>query len=132
MSPPPIRPVTLEWSHGASGIRHNCGSRGETLGRPRGVGILAGADSGIPYVVRGFSLHDELYWPVKAGLSPMYFGITASSGSIAKGKFADLVRLNADPLQDIDNTRKIEAVVASGHYLTRAGPDRMLEKLRTE
>lgn len=109
-----------------------------------GVGILAGTDSGIPYVVQGFSLHDELYWLVKAGLSPMealrsatlrpaeYFGITGSSGSIGKGKLADLVLLNADPLQDIANTRKIEAVMAAGHLLTRADLDRMLEKLRAE
>jgi imidazolonepropionase-like amidohydrolase len=118
----------------------------EIVGRMHraGVGILAGTDSGIPYVVQGFSLHDELHWLVKAGLTPMealrsatlrpaeYFGITGSAGAIARGKFADLVLLNADPLQDIANTRKIEAVMAAGHYLARADLDRMLQKLKAD
>ena len=107
-----------------------------------GVRILAGTDSSIPYVIQGFSLHDELGWLVKAGLSPLealrsatirpaeYFDIADTAGSIAKGKFADLVLLNADPLRDIANTRKIEAVVAAGHYLRRAELDEMLETLK--
>ena len=79
---------------------------------------------------------------MKAGLSPLealrsatirpaeYFEIGNSAGSIASGKFADLVLLNADPLRDIANTRKIEAVVAAGHYLSRADLDAMLNRLK--
>jgi hypothetical protein len=107
-----------------------------------GVRILAGTDSSIPYVIQGFSLHDELQWLVKAGLSPLealrsatirpaeYFGIGDSAGSIATGRFADLVVLNADPLRDIANTRKIEAVVVAGHYLSRTDLDAMLNQLK--
>ncbi len=110
--------------------------------RQAGVGILAGTDSSIPYITQGFSLHRELEWLVKAGFSPLealrsatlrpaeYFGITGSAGSIAKGKLADLVLLNADPLADISNAEKIEAVVAAGHYLSRATLDGMLAGLK--
>jgi imidazolonepropionase-like amidohydrolase len=109
-----------------------------------GVGILPGCDTDIPYIVQGFSLHDELEWLVKAGLTPMealqaatirpaeYFGITGWLGAIAEGKVADLVLLNGDPVQDVVNTRKIESVMAGGHYLSRADLDRMLEKLKKE
>jgi len=107
-----------------------------------GVRILAGTDTGIPYVVQGFSLHRELQWLVKAGLTPLealrsaisrpaeYLGIADSTGSIAKGKSAGLVLLNADPLQDIANTQKIESVMAGGRYLSRNDLDGMLEKLK--
>ena len=52
-------------------------------------------------------------------------------GSIEKGKVADLVLLNADPLLDIANTTKIEAVVADGRLYDRAELDKLLENVET-
>ena len=102
-----------------------------------GVGILAGSDVLNPYCYPGFSLHDELEWLVKAGLSPLaalhaatggpalYLGRT-DLGSVEPGKLADLVLLDADPTQDIRNSRRIAAVVNAGKYFDRAALDRML------
>jgi imidazolonepropionase-like amidohydrolase len=93
-----------------------------------GVVILAGTDSGGP----GESLHEELELLVAAGLTPAqalrsatlepvnYLGAAESLGAIEPGKTADLVLLDADPLADIRNTRKIAAVVLDGKYLNRA------------
>jgi imidazolonepropionase-like amidohydrolase len=106
-----------------------------------GVGILAGSDVLNPYCFPGFSLHDELEWLVKAGLSPMaalqaatrnaalFLGREADSGTLAPGKLADLVLLDADPLQDIRNTRRIDSVVANGKLYARQAIVEMLEEV---
>jgi len=103
-----------------------------------GVGILAGSDALNPYCFPGFGLHDELEWLVKAGLSPMsalqaatrnpaqYLGRLPDAGTVEAGKLADLVLLDADPLQDIRNTRAIAAVVANGKLHSREALARML------
>jgi imidazolonepropionase-like amidohydrolase len=88
-----------------------------------GVRILGGTDTGNPYVMPGFSLHDELQLSVKSGLTPLEALQTATIRpaeyfGIAEGKLADLVLLNADPLKDIGNTQKIDSVVAAGRYFT--------------
>jgi imidazolonepropionase-like amidohydrolase len=105
-----------------------------------GVQLLAGTDMAL---YPGFSLHDELGLLVQAGLTPMealqsatrnparYFGLQNSLGSIEKGRLADLVLLDADPLKDIDNTRKIFAVVLNGRLLTRSTLDAMLVEAET-
>jgi imidazolonepropionase-like amidohydrolase len=84
-----------------------------------GVGVLAGTDTGNPYCFPGFSLHDELGCLVQAGLTPMeaiqaatcnaarFMDREKELGTIQPGKLADLVLLDADPLDDIANTRKI-------------------------
>jgi imidazolonepropionase-like amidohydrolase len=96
-----------------------------------GVPILAGSDSGNPFVYPGEALHEELALLVGAGLTPIdalraatlspaqYFGIEATHGTIAVGKVADLVLLDADPLQAITNTRKIAAVMHDGEWMPR-------------
>lgn len=96
-----------------------------------GVGLLAGTDTGDDYVLPGYALHDELELMVQAGLTPLqalrtatlnpakYFGIDAQTGSIARGKRADLVLLEANPLDDIRNTRRIHAVIVRGRILHR-------------
>lgn len=97
-----------------------------------GVELLAGTDNGTPYGITGFSLHDELAMFVRAGLSPMealrtatynpakFFGIQDSLGTIEQGKVADLVLLEANPLEDIRNTQNIAAVVIGGKILKKA------------
>jgi imidazolonepropionase-like amidohydrolase len=104
-----------------------------------GVPFLAGTDTAPAiYVLPGFSLHDELANLVEAGFSPMdalqsatsnpakFFGAESTSGSIESGKIADLVLLSANPLADIHNTRKIEAVIANGRLYDRAALDFLL------
>lgn len=102
-----------------------------------GVPILAGTDVGVPYILPGFSIHDELHLLVQAGLSPLaalqtatrnpaQFLGRANLGTIEPGKIADLVLLDADPLADIRNTRKIAAVVARGRLYDRKALDQML------
>lgn len=98
--------------------------------RRAGVGLLAGSDAGAnEYSVPGFSLHDELLELVDAGLTPMealqtatlnparYLGLTDALGTVELGKIADLVLLEANPLEDIRNTQKIAAVVVNGSML---------------
>lgn len=105
-----------------------------------GVGILAGTDAQNPYSFYGFSLHDELGFLVDAGLSPMqalqaatlnparFFGKEKDLGSVEKGKLADLVLLDANPLVAIANTKKINAVVYRGELFPRTSLDAMLAK----
>lgn len=103
-----------------------------------GVKILAGTDSAAPYLVPGFSLHDELALLVKAGLTPMealqaatrnpaeFLGHLDSQGTVAVGKNADLVLLDSNPLDDIHNTQKIRAVFVRGKLLDRLALDQLL------
>jgi imidazolonepropionase-like amidohydrolase len=104
-----------------------------------GIEFLAGTDTppGV-YVFPGFSLHEELQRFVAAGFTPMealqtatlnpakFLGMDDRLGTIEKGKLADLVLLDANPLEDIRNTQKIAAVVVNGRYLSRADLDEML------
>jgi imidazolonepropionase-like amidohydrolase len=104
-----------------------------------GIPFLAGTDTppGV-YVFPGFSLHEELQRFVAAGFTPMealqtatlnpakFLGMDDRLGTIEKGKLADLVLLDANPLDDIRNTQKIAAVIVNGRYLARADLDKML------
>jgi imidazolonepropionase-like amidohydrolase len=104
----------------------------------RGVGFLAACDGLVP----GFCLHDELEWMTKAGLSPLQALQTATinpasflsrertQGTVAVGKRADLVLLDADPSADIRNTRRITAVIVRGRLLARPELDRVLASHR--
>ena len=111
--------------------------------RRAGVRFLAGSDAPNPYSVPGFGLHDELALLVKAGFTPVealqtatrnpaeFLGQLDSRGTIERGKVADLVLLEANPLTDINNTRKIAAVVVSGRLIMKQHLQQMLNSLET-
>jgi imidazolonepropionase-like amidohydrolase len=91
-----------------------------------GVTLLAGTDTPEPYCPPGFALHDELELLVESGLPPAFalkcatinnaraLKQTNNLGSIEIGKIADMVILNANPLDDIRNTRTIFRVIHGG------------------
>jgi len=102
-----------------------------------GVGLLAGTDLASSLTYPGFSLHDELALLVEAGLTPMDALQTATrnparllkrddAGTIGTGKLADLVLLDANPLDDIRNTQRIQAVIFNGTLLDRRALDGLL------
>ncbi len=105
--------------------------------RARGVRMLVGTDAMNTGVVPGFSAHDELADLVAAGLTP-YEALRAATanaaeflgertrGTIAVGQDADLLLLDADPLKDIANTRRIAGVMLGQRWMARADLDRML------
>jgi imidazolonepropionase-like amidohydrolase len=106
-----------------------------------GVGVLAGTDSAAPELIPGNSLHEELALLTEAGLSPMqalqattrnpadFMGVIQKQGTIEAGKNADLLLLDANPLDDIRNTKKIRALVIHGKLLDRAALDDLLAKV---
>jgi len=106
-----------------------------------GVSLLAGTDSSVPLVVPGFALLDELIYLAKLGLSPyealktstynpaLYLGELDEFGTIEKGKRADLVLLEENPLDDITNTRKIAGTMVRGRWYSRADSDIILENV---
>jgi imidazolonepropionase-like amidohydrolase len=106
-----------------------------------GVKFLAGTDTTNPYCMPGFSLHDELAFLVGAGLSALealqgatyhaaeYLGLLDRYGTVSPGRAADLVVLDANPLEDIHNSSKIHAVILSGKVLHRSELDRQLAEI---
>ena len=106
-----------------------------------GVSILAGTDPPTRDIFPGWSLHDELGLLVKAGLTPMEaiqaatknaaeaLGVPSDYGTVEKGKMADLVLLDANPLVEIGNTGKIAAVILGGRLFEKPSLDHMIEKV---
>jgi imidazolonepropionase-like amidohydrolase len=108
-----------------------------------GVSILAAthAASISPFIFPGASLHDELAALVAAGLTPLaalqaatiaparFANQERNFGSVTVDKLADLVVLDANPLDDISNTRRIHAVIANGRLLDRTELDGITRKV---
>ena len=104
-----------------------------------GVPILASTDASFanPYLFHGFSLLDELDLHVAIGLTPRealytatvapprFFGLADQDGTIAPGRRADLVLLDANPLESLATLRRPQAVIVGGRMLDRATLDKM-------
>jgi adenine deaminase len=96
-----------------------------------GVPFMAGTDLSGAYVFAGFSLHHELELYVQAGFTPMealqaatrnpaiFLGELNSQGTVERGEIANLVLLEANPLENIRNIQRINAVVLNGRYLPK-------------
>lgn len=109
----------------------------------QGVPLVVATDALNPGVVPGFSLHDELAELVAAGLQPRavlesatrlpaeWLGVAEDRGTVAVGKRADLLLLDANPLEDVSNSMRIHGVVANGRWIGPAERGRMLEALAT-
>ena len=107
-----------------------------------GVPLLAGSDSLDPFVFPGDSLHHELAQLVRAGFTNMealqaatrgaaqFLGREKDYGTVEPGHIADLVVLSGNPVEKIDNTRTVLAVVRDGHYYDRAALDEQLARVR--
>lgn len=107
-----------------------------------GIDIMAGTDAPIAMLTPGLSLHEELMVLVKAGLSPLdalktatinparYFNLETELGSIQETMWADLLILDSNPLENIQNTKKINAVIKQGKLYSRKDLDKMESKLR--
>jgi cytosine/adenosine deaminase-related metal-dependent hydrolase len=102
-----------------------------------GVGLLAGTDTPLGSLP-GFALHTELELMVRAGLKPVdalrsatlnparCFKLEKDLGTVSPGKLADLLLLDANPIEDIRHTTRIRSVVANGRLYDRADIDQLL------
>jgi hypothetical protein len=106
-----------------------------------GVPVMTGTDSEWLGAQPGFGLHTELELLVRSGMPPLdalrsativparALGIADSAGSVERGKVADLVLLDADPLADIGNTRRMAGVFRAGQWIPRTAAAAMLDSL---
>ena len=111
-----------------------------------GITILAGSDAAAlnTFVYPALALHEELILFQKSGLTPLqtlqsatkngakFMGKYDTSASVEKGKMADMVVLNTNPLEDIKSTQDIFAVIKNGRYFSRSDLDKMLETAKNK
>lgn len=109
--------------------------------REASIPFMAGTDTPIGFQTPGVSLHNELAMMVKGGLTPLeairsatlnparYFRMDSELGLIRENMWADLLLLNANPLDNIENTRQIYAVFRQGAYYDRAELDKLRLRL---
>jgi hypothetical protein len=106
-----------------------------------GARLLIGTDTMVPYLVPGFTPIDEMQHFVRAGLTPYqalraatrdaarFLGIEGESGTVAVGKRADLLLVDANPLDDPSNLWGQVGVMLNGRWLPKAELTRMLERM---
>jgi imidazolonepropionase-like amidohydrolase len=106
-----------------------------------GAGLLVGTDTMVPYLVPGYTPIDEMQHFVRAGLTPFqalsaatreparFLGIDGESGTVGVGKRADLLLIEANPLEDLSNLWRRTGVVLHGRWLPRAELDAMMERM---
>ncbi len=92
-----------------------------------GVAVVMGTDTGPPYRFQGYFEHMELGYMTNSGLTPMQAIVSATStaarclkaddqfGTLQTGKWADFLVLSANPLDDIQNTKKLDSVWIAGN-----------------
>ena len=107
-----------------------------------GAPVALGSDAPQFFNVPGFSIHRELKSMVEAGLTPFqalqtgtvnvgkYFGTESSTGTVAAGKRADLILLDANPVENIDNSSKIAGVMIDGRWMPRDEIQKRLDSRR--
>ncbi len=137
-----VKPEIYKWWEDFFPRAASMGDKLYLVGRlnDAGVNIMAGTDLGAPFIIAGFSLHDEMALLNQAGLSTMeviqaatlnpaiFLGLSDERGTLEPGKLADMVILNENPLEDIENIRSIYGVVLRGRYL----PEQELQDLLNE
>ena len=106
-----------------------------------GVPMMAGSDLGGGWVIPGFSLHQEFDQLAAAGLSPLavlrmatlngaaFLGRTATMGSVAPGKNADLVLLDGDPTAAVANLHRVSGVVRAGIFYSADDLQRIKDRV---
>ncbi len=130
----------VDWEGFARGVIRNDREMHE-----EGMRFLAGTDAAVALIYPGFGVHDELKELVSVlGFTPMeallaatrnpaeFLGVDNERGTIATGKRADVVLLDANPLHDIANTSRIAGVMSRGVYYDRAALDKMLADVEDE
>ena len=123
----PVDTTFAEWSLRRTGELHAAG-----------VPIAAGTDTPIGWSIPGYSLHTELEQYVQVGMTPLealhsatvapaeYFGLEDEMGQLRVGFIADAVLLTGNPLENIIDTRRVQAVINRGALLTRAQLDSLI------
>jgi imidazolonepropionase-like amidohydrolase len=146
------RAMVQQWTNSVNNTRANvqaANAQAEIAFRNRmlkalsdaGVRILMGTDAPQIFSVPGFSLFRELPVMVAAGLTPFqvlqsgtvnvarHFGVENDAGTVAVGKRADLILLDANPLENIANVERRAGVMVNGRWLSRAEIDRRLDEM---
>ena len=133
--------VVLDSLAAKTGMHAVYGAAIEFQGGRYGVGLLLGSDAPQVFDVPGFSTHQELQYLVDAGLTPyealktgtmnvgVFYQKPNEMGVIKEGAYGDVVLVNANPLENIANTQKIEGVLVGNRWMNRAALDDMLKKL---
>ncbi len=105
-----------------------------------GAKLLVGSDSPQLFMVAGFAVHREMEALAAAGIpaygvleaatrnAAEYLGEASTWGTVAEGRRADLLLLDANPLEDVRHTRAIAGVMVRGRWLPRSELDAMLER----
>ena len=129
----PVDTTFAQWSLRRTGELHAAGAP-----------IAAGTDTPIGWSIPGYSLHTELEQYVEVGMTPLealhsatvrpaeFFGLENEIGQVKVGFLADAVLLSADPMDDILNTRSIEAVIHQGKLLSRAHLNQLVIQQRRQ